>query len=154
MNKFSGNIYLNPAYQIDASRSNVNRIMNPSVRYFPRNEQGEHPAREQHKAAEGDGVGQHPGTGQGFGAGQEFGTNQISRAGRTSGTNQAPGALPAAGKMKPADPIKASAAAGNPAGESPSEAAFKLDFSSDNILNAFILSELLGKPKILRKRRW
>lgn len=142
MNKFSGNIYLNPAYQIDASRSNVNRIMNPSVRYFPRNEPGEHPAREQHKAAEGDGVG------------QEFGTNQISRAGRTTGPNQAPGALPATGKMKPADPIKASAATGNPAGESPSEAAFKLDFSSDNILNAFILSELLGKPKILRKRRW
>jgi hypothetical protein len=34
------------------------------------------------------------------------------------------------------------------------DSGFKLEFTTESMVNGIILSELLGKPKILQKRRW
>lgn len=39
-------------------------------------------------------------------------------------------------------------------GEEAEDSGFKLEFTNESMVNGIILSELLGKPKILQKRRW
>ncbi len=68
----------------------------------------------------------------------------------------------AAGKPgKAAMPVKPAARAAVSAEKPPAKGngetdnpGIKLEFTSESMMNGIILSELLGKPKILQKRRW
>ncbi len=49
--------------------------------------------------------------------------------------------------------VNAQAVAGNKAGTNMADG-LKLDFSGDNLLRGFVMSEVLGRPKCLRRGRW
>lgn len=130
MNKFSNDLYGNKFIGIDTSRANMNRILNPSIRYYPKEDQyAQKPVmQEQDKTSV-----ENP---------EEY---------RLSGA-----IIDAAGKAEVSAGTQMPVHNNNESDKNKSnnKPGFKLDFSNNNLLNGIILAEVLGKPKYFRKGRW
>ena len=132
MNNLDGNVFVDRIYEIDPSRSNVNRIMNPPARNFA-------VSTKETKGHEMAGTSSNADTSRmsgSLGSARTAGSAKTIRTSDSTGSNK---------EMKESC---------KPDGENSRDAGFKLEFTNDNMVNGIILSELLGKPKILQKRRW
>jgi hypothetical protein len=132
MNNFGGNIYANPLLGIDTSRSSVNRIMNPVIQNYAVSEKK---AEVQETVRDSRSLGAEGITG----TTRKHDPASPAEANRTTGSTSN---------------SKVPVAAQKPDSVNTDDSGFKLDFTSESVMNGIILSELLGKPKILQKRRW
>jgi hypothetical protein len=132
MNNFGGNIYANPLLGIDTSRSSVNKIMNPVIQDYAVSEKKteEQETARDSRSLGADGI---------AGTTRTHDSSSLAESKRTTGS---------AGKNK------VSVSARQPDTANTNDSGFKFEFTSENMMNGIILSELLGKPKILQKRRW
>ena len=79
--------------------------------------------------------------------------NQSSEVQPKAGQNSATYKVRQASSMAKT-PARASQAPEKRSVEENTDTGFQFEFTSENMMNGIILSELLGKPKILQKRRW
>ena len=142
MGNLGNDIYGNNFYGIDTSRENMNRILNPSTRYYPKAGYNRIKpiTQEQEKAAAGS-FEERRQSDMGSGvvaveASNMAGAHMSGLGGRAE--------VPAGTKVSDNNKHESCAA----------ESGFKLDFSNKSLLNGIILAEVLGKPKYFRKGRW
>ena len=141
MGTLSNSLFTNRVLEMDNSRRNMNRILNPSIRY--------------HSAAEDNAPN------MATQVQDKMGTNSLGKRGQPgeeSGTPQTTaadvGVFQENGLAVKQDVLSREQMKNQYNHETNSnKAGFKLDLTGDGLLNGIILSEVLGKPKYLRKGR-
>jgi len=160
---------LGPGFQenrlngIDTSRSNMKRILNPSMKFYTlENHSAAKPSAQNYgkSSAESFDARRQTGTDTGTKAAGSFAGNAVvtSSIENSSLKNDTSGR---AGSYSQAD--EATRANISTGGQVPgrnkqvagsNKSGFQLDFTEEGLLNGIILAEVLGKPKYLRKGRW
>lgn len=160
MDGLGNNLYMNRPGGIDAGKGDMRRISEPSMKFY---------TAEKHSAARPTAravSGKAGGNASGY-SGNRAVTSGISGAApgdnssgktRASIANDAsgkPGLYPRADEADGIDMPGGAQASGSGRKKANSDkTGFRLDFSEKGLLNGIIMSEILGKPKFLRKGRW
>lgn len=143
MNSFGSKLYSNRINEIDTSRSNMSRILNSPIRYYPAEDHNtvkptmqtrERNAAESPDQSRQSGLGAGTATTGAAGmAGTVPATDAVEKTGVSSGTQ-----VPMQHEQDP----------------SRNSTGFRLDFTDKGLLNGIIMAEVLGKPKYFKKGRW
>lgn len=153
MNNFNIKSFMNNLNAIDTGSNNINRILNPSTRYYQGKNNLQAKPVQVSKAVNEPAVQRQSGAEAGAGI-----------AGRSSIAGNNTAGADAAGKAgtgnmtgtsfndRSTEPVVMSERVINTSNNSGNS--FKLDFSGSSLLNGLLMSEILGKPKYLRKGRW
>ena len=143
MNSFGSKSYINSLNQIDTNRSNINRILNPSIRYYPVGDNNTvKPVMkvQERTAAESPQQSRQSGTGAGTAAADSSDMARTAYAVEAADMTGIPDGIQAPKKHKQKSLRN--------------DTGFRLDFTDKSLLNGIIMAEVLGKPKYLKKGRW